>query len=918
MPPKDKLKSLLSKQERKVPDAIRLKEMNEVRNYNRNQQQKVYDSEIRQVSAEQEAIKPASAKDVGSAFKLQVYILKLNQILQLKQETYQSLGLALDSLPKATPEQIAAAAQGGPGSPAQAALTKIQSMGKLSALTQTRGTEGALATQFFSKADLLAAFNEMMAFIKTYMPDLTGDNRQLEQVKAAYFTPLKNLLVTVQGLYPEFFENIPEPRPAAQRRGESERQTYELLRNQSMYMYSLMGCMADFLEDENLRPIVASDITLFIRENDVREIFVANPLADGLRSQAVSMNIRAQQQALAAAAAQQAAQAAAGPRGADMAAQLQQQAQQGLATTAEEQARQQLIADAAADVQGRMQPPPADARFTGWNAAHPEASERLYQRGFRVAAGAPLRINDAVAEFVRQKVALGTPNTQVFRDTRADDRPAAIRFVANSDFQPAALTGVIRAFVAGNQQFKQNQGRPRIVIPPGGFPGQQGGPAQPAQQPAQDPRTVAQFAQFDTNDAVPQALGIQRGTPEYDVTQTMINAIKGAENSFNPPRVVNAKSAADVRAVYDILDARNRPEYEQMFPTENAKIDRIRVLIRAMRDARIAFSQAQNLPATSERELHGMGLPELKKFVDKKGMFPSKMNPKHVAHFMKLNIPPEMVFKLMKKHGIRDGALMEEMQGSGIFDSLKDMAKGAFNSVKDSASGWADTISKNMPDMSDVRRAVGKIVPDSFQKHMPDGLKQTFGDKAKNFFGFGATEAGGIPNRHREPFSAPNLDKYGYRQGAAQRMRIMPVDMEMVSGLHKLKGGDQLRDTDTEVMRRKDHHDVDVPVAYQQSLHGYGVDGDEDDQMEGGLKGRLMGMPLSMFAPRGGRKEGFIPMFSGGELDPYADKFEGGAEGFYEEEEKPYDHDENPTPFRVRNENHAVNTGKLKKVTYKD
>lgn len=222
--------------------------------------------------------------------------------------------------------------------------------------------------------------------------------------------------------------------------------------------------------------------------------------------------------------------------------------------------------------------------------------------------------------------------------------------------------------------------------------------------------------------------------------------------------------------------------------------------------------------------------------------------------------------------------------------------------------------------MSDVRRAVGKIVPDSFQKHMPDGLKQTFGDKAKNFFGFGPSEAGGISTRHREPFSAPNLDKYGYKQGAAQRMRIMPIDFEIHGGgLHRLKGGDQLRDNDPEVLRRQDHHDVLVPAVQEQPLHGYGRDGDEDDQMQGGLKGRLMGMPYSMFAPRGGRKEGaFLPMVCGGDLDPYADQFEGGAEGFYEEEEKPHDKDEDPTPFRVRNENYAVNTGRMKKVSYKE
>ena len=61
------MKRLLAKKERKVPDAVRLKEMNEVRNYNRNQFAKVFDLEKQQVSREQESIAPALARDVGSA-----------------------------------------------------------------------------------------------------------------------------------------------------------------------------------------------------------------------------------------------------------------------------------------------------------------------------------------------------------------------------------------------------------------------------------------------------------------------------------------------------------------------------------------------------------------------------------------------------------------------------------------------------------------------------------------------------------------------------------------------------------------------------------------------------------------------------------------------------------------------------------
>ena len=140
--------------------------------------------------------------------------------------------------------------------------------------------------------------------------------------------------------------------------------------------------------------------------------------------------------------------------------------------------------------------------------------------------------------------------------------------------------------------------------------------------------------------------------------------------------------------------------------------------------------------------------------------------------------------------------------------------------------------------MSDVRRGVDKIVPDSLQKYLPDSIKTTIGDKAKDFFGFGASENGGIATRHLEPFSAPNVDKWGYNQGAAERMRTMPVDKELVSGLRRLTGGDQLRDTDPEILRRADHHDVNVPAVQEQPVHGYGVDGDEDDQKQGGLKQR--------------------------------------------------------------------------------
>ena len=72
------------------------------------------------------------------------------------------------------------------------------------------------------------------------------------------------------------------------------------------------------------------------------------------------------------------------------------------------------------------------------------------------------------------------------------------------------------------------------------------------------------------------------------------------------------------------------------------------------------------------------------------------MNKKDVAHFMKLGIPPEVIFKLMKHHGIRDGALAQEIEGSGIFDTFKDWAKGRVNVTSKTAQKVGLRLSKTI------------------------------------------------------------------------------------------------------------------------------------------------------------------------------------------------------------------------------
>jgi hypothetical protein len=321
-----------------------------------------------------------------------------------------------------------------------------------------------------------------------------------------------------------------------------------------------------------------------------------------------------------------------------------------------------------------------------------------------------------------------------------------------------------------------------------------------------------------------------------------------------------------------------------------------------MRNARIAFVQRKNLPATSERQLWGMG---------------KKANAK--VFLRGCGVPEDIIGTSFMRHGLSPDALVEELEGSGIMDTLKNFA----GSVADSASGWFDTIKANMPTMSDVRRAVGKIVPDQYSDYVPSGLKRTFGDKAKDFFGFGMSggEFHGDPRpthaRHREAFDN-FFDERGYRQGAVHRMTTQFVpDWELSSGLNRLKGGDQLADHDPELLRRQDHHDVSLykPAVIQQPIHGYGHDGDEDSQYEGGLKQRLSRALAPDVISRPYRKDPMLVhrVEDHDEFQP-KDIFNGLAH--YEELEKPADMDEDPNPFRVRTENHKVNTGKMKKVTY--
>jgi hypothetical protein len=155
----------------------------------------------------------------------------------------------------------------------------------------------------------------------------------------------------------------------------------------------------------------------------------------------------------------------------------------------------------------------------------------------------------------------------------------------------------------------------------------------------------------------------------------------------------------------------------------------------------------------------------------------------------------------------------------------------------------------------------------------------------------------------------------GQQQGVAQRMADINPDNEIMdAGLMRLKG---MGVVDSDMVGRA-RGIINTPFP-EQPYYGYGIDGDEDETTNlTGLKQRL-GSGISYGAGRNHRADG---MFG---YDPVADDVyentgaeeELAGEGHYRDEyEEPVDMDDDPNPFRVRQENYRIATGRQKKPTY--
>lgn len=844
----DRLKSLLGMKEKKVPDMIRNREMNDVRNYNRNQQQKVFENEKRQVAMYGDTQAPPSAKDIGSAFKLQVYVLKINQILQAKTDAISALKVATAGIP----------------------------------LAQLRGpTTAPYVNTVWGKSELLTAFNEMMAFIKIYMGDIFSSDRVRDNAYQSYLTPLSDNLTETQNLYPQFnFSLVPRGTQQAKTADDAVK---ELFTQQSVQVFSMLGAMSEDIVIQRLRPINADDINAYAVKNDVADIF-----ARGGKAPQPTIPLLPPGQAI-----------------------LPEK--QGQPLQPDQSGIQPVLPP--------PQSPPLSPRGSqqGSQAGSPQGSRSPSPQGQppqQQQMQDPDDIDELVTLFAQANPDGVEPSRVLNKGAYGATGDTAIRASIRQYGQTIGYTGA-----TGKDPINQAISRVKAQR------AQQGGPAPAPVVPVVQGPSLRAFLNFPDNengrgDRVTDTGGVVakmdlpamfQDRQDEQTARATVNNIIPIIKRIEEQRQ-NVISPQDGGGIQEILtEARTFQQIEldldSIIPDVANQAPFVKKILEGMRDVRMEFAQQEardnrvDAYAQQEAQLWGQG---------------KKRNAK--AFLRGCGVPSDVINTSMMRHGLDDYSTVGDLEGSGIMDTLKNFA----GSVADSASGWFDTIKANMPTMSDVRRAVGKIVPDSYSDYVPSGLQRTFGDKAKDFFGFGISggEFHGDPRpqiaRHREPF-VNFFDDRGYRQGAVDRMtRMFVPEYEVTSGLHNLKGGDQLADHDPEVLRRQDHHDVLLyrPAVIQQPIHGYGHDGDEDEVGEGGLHQRLRKpMPIDAIS----RPYGKMPMMVHRveDHDRFAPADNLGEElGHYMELEKPADMDDDPNPFRVRTENHKVNTGKMKKVTY--
>jgi hypothetical protein len=251
----DRLQALLKGRKPAVRDPVSVSkldhatERSRLNNADRHFNRIVYDNELKQANLYNQSVMPNTGKDIGVGFKINVYVIRLTQLLGVKGDLEKT-------------------------------LTNYFASGV--SVQKLRGTtrEAQVATDFFRKADILSTYNELMLYIKTYATDIINDDAFKSQIFNSSFNPLIQLLLDTSALYPAFFNSLPPPTNAGLPTEKSEeRKIYEVARDQSMGCYALFNTMASFINNLIFRPIVKEDVSKYISDNSVKAIFERNALA---------------------------------------------------------------------------------------------------------------------------------------------------------------------------------------------------------------------------------------------------------------------------------------------------------------------------------------------------------------------------------------------------------------------------------------------------------------------------------------------------------------------------------------------------------------------------------------------------------------------------------------------------------------
>jgi hypothetical protein len=781
----------------KVPNAVRVREMRDVKDYNRNQQQRVFDMEKRQVQSESESIKPIDAKDAGAAFKLQTYISKLQQILGQKSDLFSQL--------QASP---------------------------FNDLNQLKGTtkQAGLLTMLVSKAELVQSFNEMVAYVALFFKDIQTDNRVRDRMYAAYFTPLIDQMRQLSQAYPALFQGLPDPErggPGAQKPPRSG-SVYDLVRKETRDMYSLLNVAADNIEDGIFRPIGAKDVAEYSRDNNVNAVFAANPPPPGPVVPSLPVQ-QAQQQVQLAEANQRAQQAKTdelamadpfNPMG-DASLSPQQQ-QQFMAVYYNKKQYPDVPDDAPFNMDNLQQgiTPEFAQSYNDWvatrrllaapeqQAAPPERQEPPRQQQQQAQEATPEQIDNYVVGWARDN-GIDTQLRLPLANNQPKGSPSNIIATIHGNLKLAGLKATSAEIIRAITRY--NESRPKQA--PGPKKKQPASPAQPGQAgPAQQQQAQTKFKSKKI---------IQNNS---DTAAAIIESILGVETSKGA--LLDPTSTKDLQDVLNVFERRHKTLFDAALAQENNNTrqlagDQIDPLIRAI-------NQAKNSTAQTEGR-------DIGDFVGR-GMSGGVLNS-------------------------RAGRELDFVPGQmSQFNSAAPPTQRGYGSHHRPKFAW---------ELEQEAAGPRYIRQDRVAYNMNGGL--------------------GMVNPDAEI-------------GTYQVLRMAGEGMS--GGVYLPK-------------------EYIVQPAGEKEFFGYGVDGDNDVfGMEGGygsLKRRL-----SMANPFANSHDYHYKKVQTGYDDAkdfaygnHEEPMEASQQAHEEEEEKPVDLDENPNPFRVRQENYKVNTGKMKKVSYK-